>query len=228
MPKDRGDEKEGMQGRVKIKPELLDEALKEYRGPQDLEEIFKEFKKAVLERALGAELSQHLGYGKGEDKPEHQTNHRNGASGKRILTDQGRLEIEVPRDRESSFEPQLIKKGERRFSGFDDKIIAMYARGMTVREIQGYLEEMYGVLVSPDLISQVTDAVMEAVGNGRTGRWIGCIRWCSSTHYESKSVMKERSKIKRFIWPWGCSPTGPRISSGFGSNRARERSSGCG
>ena len=163
MPKDRGDEKEGMQGRVKIKPELLDEALKEYRGPQDLEEIFKEFKKAVLERALGAELSQHLGYGKGEDKPEHQTNHRNGASGKRIRTDQGRLEIEVPRDRESSFEPQLIKKGERRFSGFDDKIIAMYARGMTVREIQGYLEEMYGVLVSPDLISQVTDAVMEEV-----------------------------------------------------------------
>jgi putative transposase len=163
MPKDRGDEKEGMQGRVKIKPELLDEALKGYRGPQDLEEIFKEFKKAVLERALGAELSQHLGYGKGEDKPEHQSNHRNGASGKRILTDQGSLEIEVPRDRESSFEPRLIKKGERRFSGFDDKIIAMYARGMTVREIQGYLQEMYGVLVSPDLISQVTDAVMEQV-----------------------------------------------------------------
>jgi putative transposase len=86
-----------------------------------------------------------------------------GASGKRILTDQGRLDIEVPRDRESSFEPRLIKKGERRFSGFDDKIIAMYARGMTVREIQGYLQEMYGVLVSPDLISQVTDAVMEEV-----------------------------------------------------------------
>jgi len=163
MPKDRGDEKEGTQGGVKIKPELLDEALKEYRGPQDLEEIFKEFEKAVLERALGAELSQHLGYGKGEDKPEHQTNHPKRASGKRILTDQGSLEIEVPRDRESSFEPQLIKKGERRFSGFDDKIIAMYARGMTVREIQGYLEEMYGVLVSPDLISQVTDAVMEEV-----------------------------------------------------------------
>ena len=163
MPKDRGDEHDGKEDRVRIKPELLDEVLKGYRGPEDFEEIFKQFKKAVLERALGAELTQHLGYGKGEDKPEQQSNHRNGASAKRLLTDQGSVVIEVPRDREGSFEPQLIKKGERRFTGFDDKIIAMYARGMTVREIQGYLEEMYGILVSPDLISQVTDAVMEEV-----------------------------------------------------------------
>ncbi len=161
MPKDRGGEKPG--AKIDIKPELVDGVLKEYRGPQDFDEIFKQFKKAVVERALGAELTQHLGYDKGQDKPKHQTNHRNGSSGKRILTDQGSLEIEVPRDRESSFEPQLIKKGERRFNGFDDKIIAMYARGMTVREIQGYLEEMYGVVVSPDLISQVSDAVMDEV-----------------------------------------------------------------
>ena len=163
MPKDKKGEKTGGEERISIKEELLDEILKEYRGPQDFEAIFKQFKKAVVERALGAELTQHLGYDKGQDKPEHQSNHRTGSSGKRILTDQGSLEIEVPRDRDSSFEPQLIKKGERRFSGFDDKIIAMYARGMTVREIQGYLEEMYGILVSPDLISQVTDAVMEEV-----------------------------------------------------------------
>jgi transposase-like protein len=161
MPK-RAEEKVGGEG-VTIKEELLDEFLKGYRGPQDFESIFKQFKKAVVERALGAELTQHLGYDKGQDKPEHQSNHRNGSSAKRILTDQGSLEIEVPRDRENSFAPQLIKKGERRFNGFDDKIIAMYARGMTVREIQGYLEEMYGVVVSPDLISQVTDAVMEEV-----------------------------------------------------------------
>jgi putative transposase len=160
MPKDRGDEKVGKEELVRIKPELLDEVLRGYRGPQDFEEIFKRFKKAIMERALGAELTRHLGYGKGEDKPEDQTNHRNGVSGKRLLTDQGELEIEVPGDRDGSFEPQLIKKGERRFTGFDDKIIAMYARGMTVREIQGYLEEMYGILVSPDLISQVTDAVI--------------------------------------------------------------------
>lgn len=163
MPKDKSEEKTGSEDRISIKAEWLDEVMKEYRGPQDFESIFKQFKKAIVERALGAELTSHLGYDKGQDKPEHQTNHRNGSSGKRVLTDQGSLEIEVPRDRESSFEPQLIKKGERRFSGFDDKIIAMYARGMTVREIQGYLEEMYGVVVSPDLISQVTDAVMEEV-----------------------------------------------------------------
>jgi transposase-like protein len=163
MPKDRGGEKLGTEERVSIRAELVDEMMKEYRGPQDFEAIFKQFKKAVVERALGAELSHHLGYDKGQDKPEHQSNHRNGTTAKRILTDQGSVEIEVPRDRESSFEPQLIKKGERRFTGFDDKIIAMYARGMTVREIQGYLEEMYGVVVSPDLISQVTDAVMEEV-----------------------------------------------------------------
>jgi transposase-like protein len=162
MPK-RAEEKVGMEGRVTIKPELLDEVLKEYRGPQDFEEIFKQFKTAVVERALGAELTAHLGYSKGEDKPEHQNNYRNGTTSKRVLTDQGELEIEVPRDRDNSFFPQLIKKGERRFNGFDDKIIAMYARGMTVREIQGYLEEMYAVAVSPDLISQVTDAVMEEV-----------------------------------------------------------------
>ena len=163
MPKDKGEAKPVKEERISIKAELLDEVLKDYRGPQDFEVIFQRFKKAVVERALGAELTQHLGYDKGQDKPEHQTNHRNGSSGKRILTDQGSLEIEVPRDRDSSFEPQLIKKGERRFVGFDDKIIAMYARGMTVREIQGYLEEMYEVVVSPDLISQVTDAVMEEV-----------------------------------------------------------------
>ena len=162
MPKDRGGEKGEAQGRISFKADLLDEVLKGYRGPEDFEEIFT-VQKAVVERALGAELAAHLGYEKGEDKPKDQSNQRNGWSGKRILTDQGSLEIEVPRDRESSFEPQLIKKGERRFSGFDDKIIAMYARGMTVREIQGYLEEMYGVLVSPDLISQVTDAVIEEV-----------------------------------------------------------------
>jgi putative transposase len=162
MPKREAETEEGESG-VTIKPEVVDEILRGYRGPQDFEILFKQFKKAVVERALGAELTAHLGYEKGGEKPEQQSNHRNGRTAKRILTDQGSLEIEVPRDRESSFEPQLIKKGERRFSGFDDKIIAMYARGMTVREIQGYLEEMYGVLVSPDLISQVTDAVMEEV-----------------------------------------------------------------
>ncbi|MGB4342464.1 MAG: IS256 family transposase [Moraxellaceae bacterium] len=121
------------------------------------------FKKALIERALGAELTHHLGYGAGADKPLDARNHRNGASGKTVLTEDGPLRIEVPRDRSGSFEPLLIPKHARRFTGFDDKIVAMYARGMTVREIQGFLAEQYGTEVSPDLISSVTDAVMSEV-----------------------------------------------------------------
>ena len=121
------------------------------------------FKKAIIERALGAEMSHHLGYPPGSAKPSEATNHRNGTSGKTVLTGDAALRIEVPRDREGSFEPQLVGKHERRFTGFDDKIIALYARGMTVREIQGFLAEMYAVDVSPDLISRVTDAVMSEV-----------------------------------------------------------------
>src|SRR3982751_5900233 len=121
-------------------------------------------KKALIERAMGAELSHHLGYSPGAAKPEEASNHRNGASGKTVLTDTGSLRIEVPRDREGSFEPVLIPKHERRFTGFDDKIVAMYARGMTVREIQGFLAEQYGTEVSPEFIRSVTDAVMAEVG----------------------------------------------------------------
>ena len=108
-------------------------------------------------------MDHHLGYGLGQAKPEGGTNHRNGSSAKTVLTDAGSLRIEVPREREGTFEPQLIGKHERRLTGFDDKIIAMYARGMTVREIQGFMAEMYAVDVSPDLISSVTDAVMSEV-----------------------------------------------------------------
>lgn len=101
--------------------------------PAELEGIFRQFKKALLERALGAEMSHHLGYAPGQARPEGAaTNHRNGKSAKTVLTDVGALRIDVPRDREGTFEPQLIGKHERRFTGFDDKIIAMYARGMTV------------------------------------------------------------------------------------------------
>ena len=122
------------------------------------------FKKALIERALGAELGHHLGYVPGATKPEAVTNQGNGKTGKTVLTDDGPLRIEVPRDRDGSFEPLLIPKHERRFTGFDDKIIAMYARGMAVREVQGFLLESYGTEVSPEFISSVTDAVMAEVG----------------------------------------------------------------
>ena len=147
----------------RIPAELLEQLIPGPVTPGQLEDIFQQFKKAFIERALGAEMSHHLGYAPAQAKPEGAVNHRNGKSAKRVLTDTGALAIEVPRDRHGSFEPQLIGKHERRFTGFDDKIIAMYARGMTVREIQGFLAEMYSVDVSPDLISSVTDAVMSEV-----------------------------------------------------------------
>ena len=147
----------------RIPAELLEQLIPGPVKAGQLEDIFQQFKKVFIERALGAEMSHHLGYAPGQAKPDGAVNHRNGKSAKRVLTDTGALAIEVPRDRHGSFEPKLIGKHERRFTGFDDKIIAMYARGMTVREIQGFLAEMYSVDVSPDLISSVTDAVMSEV-----------------------------------------------------------------
>jgi putative transposase len=143
--------------------ELMEQLVPGPITPAQFEDLFQQFKKAVVERALGAEMSHHLGYAPGQAKPEGAVNHRNGKSAKTVLMDTGAVTIDVPRDRQGSFEPQIIGKHERRFTGFDDKIVAMYARGMTVREIQAFLAEMYAVDVSPDLISSVTDAVMSEV-----------------------------------------------------------------
>jgi transposase-like protein len=125
----------------------------------DVDAIMRRFKKAMVERMLGGELTHHLGYPPGGTRPEATSNHRNGTTGKTVLTDDGSLALAIPRDRDGTFEPQLIPKHARRFTGFDEKILALYARGMTVREIQAFLAEMYAVEVSPDLISTVTDAV---------------------------------------------------------------------
>jgi len=149
-----------------ITPDLLDQLLANYSKPEDLtgeDGLFKQLKKALIERALGAELTEHLGYEKGDPAGRGSGNSRNGTSSKRLLTEDGEVEISVPRDRAGSFEPQLVAKGQTRFDGFDDKILSLYARGMTVREIQGHLSELYGIDVSPDLISRVTDAVLEEV-----------------------------------------------------------------
>jgi putative transposase len=149
-----------------IKPEHLDELLSGYEKPEDLlgeDGLFKQLKKALLERALGAELTHHLGYEKGDPAGRGTGNSRNGSYPKTVLTEDGAVDIEVPRDRNSTFEPQIVPKGETRLDGFDDKIISLYARGMTVREIQGHLRELYAVDVSPDLISRVTDAVLDEV-----------------------------------------------------------------
>ena len=146
-----------------IPKDLVDQFVTGPMTPEAVESISLAFKKALIERALGAELSHHLGYCPGGDKPADSTNHRNGASAKTVLTGDGPVRFEVPRDRDGSFEPLLIAKHERRFNGFDDKIIALYARGMTVREIQAFLAEQYGCEVGPDFISGVTNAVMAEV-----------------------------------------------------------------
>jgi transposase-like protein len=146
-----------------IPADLLDQFVTGPMTAESVDAVMRKFKKAILERALGAEMTHHLGYEPGADRPAGSTNHRNGSSGKTVLTDDGPLRIDVPRDRHGEFEPQIIGKHERRFSGFDDKIIALYSRGLTVREVQAHLLDMYAVDVSPDLISKVTDSVMSEV-----------------------------------------------------------------
>jgi transposase-like protein len=144
-------------------PEALDALIGTTRTPEELEALFRQMKKRIVERMLGAELTSHLGYGPGEEKPADQANHRNGTTPKTVLTDDGALPLDVPRDRDGTFAPQLVPKGVRRLPGFDAKVLSLYARGLTVREIQGHLEELYQIAIAPDVISTVTDAVLEEV-----------------------------------------------------------------
>lgn len=144
-----------------IKKDTLDQLLSG-RDPKDVfskDGLFDELKKALAERVLNAELDDHLD----SETSAGKGNHRNGYSKKSVLTETSRIDIRIPRDREGTFDPKLIARYQRRFPGFDEKIVSMYARGMTVREIQGHLLELYGLEVSPDLISTVTDAVLETV-----------------------------------------------------------------
>jgi len=146
--------------------DLIDGLLANYKKPEDLigeNGLLKQLTKALVERALQAEMSEHLGHDKHAPVTNPSGNARNGKSRKTLKGEFGELPIEVPRDREGSFEPQLIPKHQTRWTGFDDKIISLYARGMTVREIQAHLTDMYGTEVSPTLISSVTDAVVDDV-----------------------------------------------------------------
>ena len=146
--------------------ELIEALLEKYGRSREAilgeNGLLADLKKRVVEKALAGELTHHLGYRPGE-KPEGQENHRNGYSRKTVLGEEGAMEIAIPRDREGSFEPRLIAKGQKRFEGFDEKVVAMYARGMTVREIQGFLLDQYKVEVGADFISTVTDSVLEEV-----------------------------------------------------------------
>jgi putative transposase len=155
--------------RVKPDPELLklaDALLANYQKPEDLigeNGLLKQLTKMLVERALETEMTEHLGHGRSGAVLNPTGNTRNGHSAKTLQGDFGELPLDIPRDRQGEFEPQLVAKHQTRWTGFDDKIISLYARGLSVREIQGHLEEMYGTEVSPSLISAVTDAVSEDV-----------------------------------------------------------------
>ena len=145
---------------------LIDKLLADYKKPEDMigeNGLLKQLTKALLERAMQAEMTEHLGYEKHDPAGHNSGNSRNGGTTKTLKGDFGEMPLETPRDRNGSYEPKIIGKGQTRFTGFDDKIISMYARGMSTREIQGHLEEIYKVEVSPTLISNVTEAVMEEV-----------------------------------------------------------------
>jgi putative transposase len=145
---------------------LIDKLLADYKKPEDIigeNGLLKQLTKALLERAMQVEMTEHLGYEKHDPAGNNSGNSRNGATTKTLKGDFGEMPLETPRDRNGSYDPKIIGKGQTRFAGFDDKIISMYARGMCTREIQGHLEEIYKVEVSPALISNVTEAVMEEV-----------------------------------------------------------------
>jgi len=149
---------------MEISNEVLDELLKGYAKPEDVigeQGLLKQLTKRLLERAMQGELTHHLGYEKHAPAGRGTGNSRNGTTSKTVKGDFGEIVVETPRDRQGTYEPQILKKNQTRFDGFDDKILSLYARGMTVREIQGHLQEIYGVEVSPTLISDVTDAIIE-------------------------------------------------------------------
>jgi len=147
-----------------LNDDLLDKLIEGYQKPEDLigeNGLLKQLTKALIERAMKAELTHQLGYPKNAPQGRSSGNSRNGKSRKKLKGDFGEIDIEVPRDREGKFEPKIVPKHQRRFDGFDEKILSMYSRGMSTREIQGHLEDIYGVEVSPSLISEVTDAVVD-------------------------------------------------------------------
>ena len=176
-------------------------------------------KKALAERALNAEMDHHL-------SGEEDNNSRNGYGKKTVLTDTGKIELEVPRDRQSSFDPQLIAKYQRRFPGFDDKIVSMYARGMSTREIVGHLRELYGVEVSPDLISAVTDAVLEEIAAWQARPLEPVYPLVFFDALRVRSATKAWSGTRRSTSPWLSGQTGRRRSGACGWNRMRVQSSG--
>jgi hypothetical protein len=196
-------------------PSIPDALLDQLLDGSDSRTAFKPdgvldaLKKALAERMLNAEMDQHLD----GETADALANTRNGYGQKTVLTDTGRLALEIPRDRQGKFDPQLIAKYQRRFPGFDEKIVSMYARGMSVREIQGHIRELYGLDISPDLVSAVTDAVLEEVALWQNRPLEPVYPWCSSTPCESKSATRGSCVTRPSTSRSASGQTEPRKSS---------------
>ena len=152
--------------REQLSDEVVDQLLAGARSEEEIVGpggVLAQLTKRLVERAMSVELTEHLGYERHQEPPGGSGNTRNGSTAKTLATEQGPVEVRTPRDRQGTFEPQIVRKGQRRFEGFDDKILALYSRGLSTRDIEAHLAEIYGVKVGRDLISRVTDAVMDDV-----------------------------------------------------------------
>jgi len=214
-----------------IPNDLLDALMKDYMNPEDLigeTGLLKQLTKQLLERAMQAEMTEHLGYEKNASSNKKTSNSRNGSYKKRIKGEFGNLDIAVPRDRESSFDPIIIPKGQSRFTGFDDKIIALYTRGMTTRDIQAHLEEIYGVEASPTLVSQVTHKPCKKRSlSGKIGPWMKSIPSSIWMPSGLKFGRMAGLSIKLSIWLSASPLTESRKFLGCGPQRPKEPNSGC-
>ena len=159
----RSRKRASQRGAEEFDPQALDALIGDAKTPAEVDELFRRMKKALMERILKGELTHHLGYAPGAEKPPEQPNHRNGSTPKTVLTEDGAIPLAIPRDRAGTFEPVLVPKNARRLPRFDQNVLSLYARGLTVREIQAHLEELYQVEVAPSFISAVTDEVVEEI-----------------------------------------------------------------
>jgi putative transposase len=215
--------------RERLDDELVDELLagarteKEIVGPGGL---LSQLTKRLVERAMDVELTEHLGYERGQSPPGGAGNTRNGSTPKTLMTEHGPVRIDTPRDRDSSFEPKVVRKRQRRFEGFDEKIIALYARGLSVRDVQAHLREIYGVDVGHELISTVTDAVMDDARAWQTRPlddvYPVVFLDCLVLKIREGSACSAVPAISR----WGSTSMVSATSWGCGFSRLRARSSG--
>jgi putative transposase len=156
---------------MEIRKEILDELMKDFKKPEDLigeEGLLKQLTKALLEKAMATELTQELGYEKHDKEAAKGKNRRNGTTRKTVRSKHGQIALDIPRDRDNEFEPVMIKKHHRRFDGFDEMILSLYSKGVSTRDIRSHIEELYGIEISPDLVSAVTDGVQDLVREWQT------------------------------------------------------------